>query len=56
MVNSGTMDLSGDEFDTFDSELSCLEWIMLHRPELNRNLPDAPVKPARLDLWLLGLS
>jgi hypothetical protein len=56
MVDPRTLDLSQDEFDTFDSELTCLQWIMLHRPELTRNFPGAPVKAARLDLWLLGLN
>ena len=56
IVNSRTFEPSRDEFDTFDSELSCLEWIMRHRPQLNRNFPGAEVKAVRLDLWLLGLS
>ncbi len=56
MVNPQTLEASRDEFDPFDNELSCLEWIMLHRPELTRNFPGARVKAVRLDLWLLGLS
>ncbi len=56
MVDPQTFQASRDEFETFDSESSCLQWIMLHRPQLNRNFPGAQVKAVRLDLWLLGLS
>jgi len=56
IVNPETCEPTRDEFDTFESELSCLEWILLHRPQLNRNLPGAKVTPVRLDHWLLGLS
>ncbi len=56
MLDSQTFQASRDEFETFDSESSCLQWIMLHRPQLNRNFPGAQVKAVRLDLWLLGLS
>jgi len=56
IVDPQTLQASRDEFETFDSELACLQWIMLHRPELTRNFPDAKVKAVRLDLWLLGLG
>jgi hypothetical protein len=56
LVDSQTLEASRDEFETFESESRCLEWIMLHRSQLNRNFPGVPVKAVRLDLWLLGLS
>lgn len=55
MVDAQTFQVTRDEFETFDSESSCLQW-MLHRSHLNRNFPGAQVKAVRLDLWLLGLS
>ena len=56
MVDSATLRASRDRFDTFDSQLSCLEWILHHRAELNANLPGAPIRAVRLDRWLLGLE
>ena len=56
MVNRETLCASRDEFDTFDSKLSCLSWIMLHRPDLNRTLPGAQIRAVQLDRWLLGLD
>ena len=40
----------------FDSELSCLRWIMQNRAHLNRTLPGARIRAVRLDRWLLGLD
>ncbi len=56
MVNLETLRASRDEFGTFDSELSCLHWIMRHRAQLNRTLPGARVRAVPLDRWLLGLE
>jgi hypothetical protein len=56
LVNGVTLSASRDEFDPFDSRALCLQWIMLHRAELNHSLPDAPVRAVRLDRWLLGLD
>jgi hypothetical protein len=56
MVNRETFQASRDEFGTFDSQLSCLQWIMLHRSQLNQGLPGANVRAVRLDQWLLGLA
>jgi hypothetical protein len=56
MVDTRTFQASRNEFEPFDSESSCLQWIMLHRSQLNREFPGAQVKAVRLDLWLLGLS
>lgn len=56
LVEGRTFHPSRDEFETFDSELSCLRWIMLHRGELNRTLPGARVRPVPLDRWMLGLD
>jgi hypothetical protein len=56
MVNRETLGPSRDEFDPFDSRLSCLNWIMHHRAELNRTLPGATVRAVRLDRWLLGME
>lgn len=56
MVNLKTLAATRDEFDTFDSEQSCLQWIMQHRAQLNRNLPGAAIRAVRLDRWLLGLD
>jgi len=56
VVNRETLCASRDEFDPFDSRLSCLQWILHHRPALNRALPGATVRAVRLDRWLLGLE
>ena len=56
VVNRETLRASRDEFDPFDSRLSCLHWIMHHRADLNRTLPGATIRAVRLDRWLLGLE
>ena len=56
MVDSCTLQASRDRFETFDSQLNCLQWIMLHRTDLNRSLPGASVRAVQLDRWLLGLD
>ncbi len=56
MVDSRTLRASRDEFEVFDSQLSCLSWIMRHRAHLNEALPGAPIKAVPLDRWLLGLD
>jgi hypothetical protein len=56
MVDQRTLRASRDEFDPFDSRLSCLSWILSHRAELNATLPGAPVRAVRLDRWLLGME
>ena len=56
MVNRETLLARRDELRTFDSKLSCLNWIMHHRPDLNRALPGAKVRAVPLDRWLLGLE
>jgi hypothetical protein len=56
MVNRETLRASRDEFSTFDSELSCLHWIMRHRSDLNRTLPGVRISAVPLDRWLLGLE
>ncbi len=55
LVNPETLRASRDEFDPFESRLSCLNWIMHHRAELNATLPGATVRAVLLDRWLLGL-
>lgn len=56
LIDGRTFRASRDEFETFDSELSCLSWIMVHRTELNRSLPGAKIRAVPLDRWLLGLD
>ena len=56
MVDQRTLRASRDEFEPFDSRLSCLSWIVQHRAELNAALPGAPVHAVRLDRWLLGME
>jgi hypothetical protein len=56
MVDLRTFRPSRDEFETFDSQLSCLAWIMRHRTDLSRTLPGARVRAVALDRWLLGLD
>ena len=56
LVNRETFRASRDEFDTFESRLTCLQWILANRATLNRTLPGAPVKAVRLDRWLLGME
>ena len=56
MVEGRTLKASRDEFETFDSELHCLRWIMKNRTQLNRTMPHARVRAVALDRWLLGLE
>lgn len=56
VVDCDTFHAGRDEFTTFDSQGSCLTWIMRHRRELNQSLPGANIRAARLDQWLLGLE
>jgi hypothetical protein len=56
MVDRETLRPTRQEFGTFDSELSCLQWIMRNRSSLNRNLAGAAVRAVKLDRWLLGLE
>ena len=56
MVNSRTFQVSREEFETFDSELACLHWIMRHRTQLNHSLPGARIRAVPLGRWLLGLD
>lgn len=56
MVDRETFHVSRDEFGTFDSRLSCLQWIMLNRTLLNQAMPGADIRAVRLDQWLLGLA
>jgi hypothetical protein len=55
-VNSRTFCASRDEFMPFDSQLSCLSWIMHNRSQLNRTLPGVRISAVPLDRWLLGLD
>ena len=56
LVDRRTFRPTRDEFDPFDSELSCLGWIMRHRAELNRSLAGVRIRAVPLDRWLLGLD
>jgi hypothetical protein len=56
LVDGRTFRPSREEFEAFDSRLGCLSWILSHRIELSRGLPDAPVRAVALDQWLLGLD
>ena len=56
LVDGDTLRPNRDSFPTFESRAACLCWIMEHRSELNRSLPDAPVRAVALDRWLLGLE
>lgn len=56
VVDRETLRPSRDEFSTFDSKLSCLDWIMQHRAGLNLTLPGVTVRAVPLDRWLLGLE
>lgn len=56
IVDSASLRATRDAFETFDSELNCLEWIMRRRIELNETLPGGRVRAVRLDRWLLGLE
>lgn len=56
LVNRHTLRPSRDEFEPFDSEASCLRWIMHNRADLNRALPGARIRAVPLGRWLLGLD
>jgi hypothetical protein len=56
VVDRETLRAGRDEFSPFDSELSCLGWIVRHRDGLSRMLPGATVRTVKLDRWLLGLE
>lgn len=56
MVDAETLRPTRDQFETFDTQLGCLSWIMQNRMDLNRKLPGARVRAVALDRWLLGLE
>ncbi|MFC0388333.1 hypothetical protein [Muricoccus vinaceus] len=56
LVDCRTLRASRDEFVPFDSQLSCLRWIMENRADLNRALPGARIRAVPLDRWLLGMD
>jgi hypothetical protein len=56
LVERHSLRASRDEFAAFNTQLSCLRWIMKHRLELNRALPGAQIRAVPLDRWLLGLD
>ena len=56
MVSDDSFGASRERFEVFDSELSCLSWIMRHRLDLNRRLPSVRIRAVQLDRWLLGLD
>jgi hypothetical protein len=56
MVSGRTLCASREQFETFDSQSSCLRWIMHNRAHLNRTLPSVRVRAVQLDRWLLGLD
>lgn len=56
LVNRRTLRPTRDDIAAFDSQLSCLKWIMRNRAALNRTLPGARVRAVPLDRWLLGLE
>lgn len=56
LVHGDTLQPNRDEFEPFDSQLMCLQWIMRRRSDLNGALPGAAVRAVRLDRWLLGLD
>jgi hypothetical protein len=56
LVDRHSLLASRDRFAAFDSQLSCLRWIMRHRSQLNRTLPSARIRAVALDRWLLGLE
>jgi len=56
MVALGSLRVTRDAFDPFETRLGCLDWIMRHRSALARALPGATVRAVPLDRWLLGLD
>lgn len=56
LLDPETLAPSRDAFDTFESRLACLNWIMSRRGDLTRALPGAVVRAVRLERWLLGLE
>jgi hypothetical protein len=56
LVEGRTFRPSRDEFEAFDSQQSCLRWIMRNRMQLNRTLVGAAIRAVPLDRWLLGLD
>lgn len=56
LIDRQTQRPTRDEFEPFETELSCLHWIMRNRASLNRRLAGAPVRAVQLDRWLLGLD
>ena len=56
LVEGRTFRPSREEFEAFDSQQSCLRWIMRHRTQLNRTLAGVTIRVVPLDRWLLGLD
>ena len=56
LVDRRTFRPTRDDFETFDSELACLGWIVRNRSKLNRTLAGVAIRAVKLDRWLLGLD
>jgi len=56
MVSDRPFRACRDRFETFDSQLSCLRWIMRKRAHCNRTVPSARSRAVQRDRWLLGLD
>jgi hypothetical protein len=56
LVDGDSKAPSRTRFEHFDSRSECLQWILLHRRELNDHMPGATVRPVLLARWLLGLA
>jgi hypothetical protein len=56
MISDRSLAVSREQFEAFESQSSCLRWILQNRTDLNRTLPHATVRAVQLDRWLLGLD
>ena len=56
IVDRRTLRANSERFAAFESQLSCLRWMMRNRSQLNRSLPGARIRAVPLDRWLLGLE
>lgn len=56
LIDGETFRPAHDHFPAFETRAECLRWIMAHRADLAGAAPDAAIRAARLDAWMLGLD
>ncbi len=56
LIDGETFRPAHNRFPAFATRAECLRWIMEHRAALASAAPDAGIRAARLDAWILGME